>query len=839
MNLGVRRFIVALASLLSFVFCKTSINQPERIASRDAAKERTERMKEAKEEMKATINLRTPRILIALCLVAASASGNEMVENPAERWSSDGPGGTPEFSRHILPLIGKAGCNNRNCHGSFQGQNGFQLSLFGSDPAADWQELAQEDNGDGPRVNVADPDASLALLMPTSDDEHGGGQRFEAGSWQYRMLRQWIAAGALYEPKTESRIVRLDITPAEIVMHAGDEPAPLRLIAEFSDGTREDVTALTTFASRDESVTEVFEDGSVSALRSGDTAIVATFGPEVTTSQVLVPRNDDGAPFPEFAPINNVDALVLAKLRKLNVRPSELATDEVFVRRVYLDMIGKLPAPDEVRQFLNDGSADKRRRLIDSLLSRPEYAQYWGLIFSDITGNQGINPHPQVSHLWQSWLEDKLARNWPYDKIVGGILTATSLEGRPREALLAEIDAVRNNMEIDPEMPYRWTSKYDNGVYARRETLDLYWLRIPNRKPDRVALQTAAAFLGVRLDCAQCHKHPFDRWTSQDFEQFQSFFRFIQYRYAPTGGELPRKGRICYGRDEIVVGMNKRWKNVVQRYPPKLLGGDEVSYEDGEDPRVALWKWMRQPDNPYFARTIVNRIWAHYFGTGLVEPIEDFSNGNPPSNPRLLDWLTRDFIDSGFDLKHLHRTIAGSRTYQFSWVPNDSNRTDRRSYSHALFRRLPAEVLVHAIETVTGVPYRFNYTPRGAVPITYASTLRMPYPLELFGRGRRKQACGNCERTSDPALNQALYLLTDSDITDRIGTDRGHLKRLSKSTDNRAVVEDLYLSTLSRFPTDVEMQETLGYLEECDSRDEWMEDLLWSLLNVREFVFQH
>jgi hypothetical protein len=269
------------------------------------------------------------------------------------------------------------------------------------------------------------------------------------------------------------------------------------------------------------------------------------------------------------------------------------------------------------------------------------------------------------------------------------------------------------------------------------------------------------------------------------------------------------------------------------------LGGDLVPYEDGQDPRVALWQWMRSPENPYFAPAIVNRIWAHYFGVGLVEPVEDFSAGNPPSNPKLLAWLAADFIDHGFDLRRLHRRVLNSRTYQLSWQPNDSNRVDERNYSHALFRRLPAEVLVSALGDVTGVPFRFNYTPKDAAPIEYAPTLRMPYPLELFGRGIRKQTCGNCERTDEPALNQALYLLTDGDVVDRVSADRGRLRDISKTEDDEQVVEQLYLSALARPPTESELVDVIAYRSECESREAWMEDVLWSLLNVREFVFQH
>ncbi|GIW80862.1 MAG: hypothetical protein KatS3mg105_2669 [Gemmatales bacterium] len=780
-----------------------------------------------------------PPFAMLFFLIGPSIGMAGTTPGAAMRWSKTGPGGTPEFERHVLPLLGKLGCSNRACHGSFQGQNGFRLSLFASDPQADRDALALAEQGKRPRIDLANPEQSLAITKPSLQRRHRGGKRFDVGSWQHRLLLDWIRAGAPYDPKNDSKIERLQISPTEIVTMPGRPPVPLRLLATFSDGTSEDVTPLTTFDSQDDGIAKVSEDGLVHAVRAGDTGIIATYGGRVVTCQVLVPRPDDGIAFPDFPANNRIDVLIRDKLQKLNIRPSELCSDEVFLRRAYLDVTGTLPTPSQARRFLSDKRPDRRARLIDELLARPEYATYWASIFCEVTGANGINPHPQVTYLWHDWLEEKLRNNWPYDRIVGGILTATSLEGRSRQELLAEIDAVRKNMKVNPDRPYQWTRDFDRGVYAKRKTLDLYWLRIPNRQPERIALQTATSLLGIRLQCAQCHKHPFDRWTKQDFDQFQSFFKVVEYVYAPTGGPLPRKGRICYGRDEIRVGVQKRYQQDLKRLPPKLPGGDVIPYEEGSDPRVALWEWMRSPDNPYFAPCIVNRIWAHYFGIGIVNPIEDLAQGNPPSNPKLLQWLARDFIASGFDLKHLHRQILNSRTYQLSWIPNDSNRLDKRSFSHAQLRRLPAEVLLNIVATTTGIPYEFSYSPPGTTPLSFNVPLRTPYSLQIFGRGPRKQACGNCERSNTPALNQALYLLNDDDINSRVDAKRGRLLELQNLADDRDVVEELYLAALSRFPTKDEMNESLRYRLECDSRAEWMEDLLWSLLNVREFVFNH
>jgi hypothetical protein len=666
----------------------------------------------------------------------------------------------------------------------------------------------------------------------------------KVGSWQYRVLQQWIADGAKYDSKSKLTVTRLEILPPEIVINRAkqNDKVVLQAIAHLSDGTTEDVTGLTMFSSNDDGIAKVSGDGEVTVSRTGDTAIVARYSGNVTSTQVLVPAADDGQPYPLTLPHNRIDELVDAKLRKLNIRPSGLSNDADFLRRVYLDVIGALPTADEARAFLADRSPDKRATLIDELLNHPAYARYWGMKFSDWTGNSKyINGSAMLSNwMWQQWTEDKLSRNVPYDEIVYGFVCATSLEGRTRKAYVAEVETIR----------HRSAGRYsydDDGIYARRRTNELYWGNVERRNPDTMVLQTANSFLGLRLECAQCHNHPFDRWTQRDFEQFKSFFMLVRYCDLKTGVERKGGGR-GFGKESIESGVHWRFVNTVRKTPPKLLGGQEVPWvKDGPDPRIELWKWMRSPENPYFAPSFVNRLWHHYFSIGIVNPPDDFNRGNPPSNPQLLSWLAHEFIDHKFDIKHVHRLILNSRTYQLSWEPNASNRLDKKNFSHALLRRMPAEVLIDAVADVTGVPNNFGRLPKDqpqravgqAMPTVRYGSTRGGYPMKIFGRPDREKTCA-CERSNKPSVAQALYLINDQEVLAKLDEDKGRLPQLLRSTkDDGKVIRELYLTALARFPTDDELKIQREHVAAASSRAAGMKDVLWSLLNVREFVFVH
>ena len=782
----------------------------------------------------------TAFVLSFLLTAIVQAGEPRRATSADERWAAGGSGGTPDFIRHVMPLFSRLGCNMRACHGSFQGQNGFRLSLFGFEPDVDHKELFEIDEaseGNGPRINLESPHESLFLTKPTSKDEHEGGQRIERESWRYHVLREWIAAGAPYESQTTAKLIRLKTEPAEIVFSDRSKAIPIRAIAWFDDGTYEDVTALAVFSSNDEGVAVVDPSGAVKVDRTGDTAIIAQYGGGVTSTQVLVPAAQEGTTPPLHLPHNEIDNLVMAKLRKLNILPSELCSDGDFIRRAHLDAIGRLPTAEEARNFLADRSPDKRKQLIDRLLDRPEYATYWAMKFSDWTGNgKYLSRYAMASNwMWQDWVEDKLSRNVPYDELVYGFVCATSLEGRTREEFLAEVK------EIKHKTSGRY--QFDDGTYAQRRTNDLYWTNVERRNPDTLVLQTANSFLGLRLECARCHNHPFDRWTQKDFEQFKSFFMLARYCDPETGEESPQ-GR-GYGDESVEPGVGQRYAGLVKKVPPKLLGGREIPFVEGEgDPRVALWEWMRSQENPYFAPAFVNRIWHHYFGVGIVDPPDDFNQGNPPSNPQLLSWLAKEFMGHKFDIKHMHRLILNSRTYQLSFEPNVSNRLDKKNFSHALARRMPAEVLIDAVADTTGVPNDFGRVPRhravgqAMTAVRYGGN-RPGYAMKIFGRPDREKTC-DCERSNEPSVAQALYLINDQEVLAKLNDSSGRLPQLLKTmTNDRDLITELYLAALSRLPAEEELELQLRYVQKAANRESGMKDVLWTLLNVREFVFNH
>lgn len=740
----------------------------------------------------------------------------------------------------MVPLLNKAGCSSRDCHGSFQGQKGFRLSLFGYDLVLDHRELTK-DEGKGPRVDPKAGERSLFLIKPQDDEKsHEGGERLKKDTWQYRLLLQWVLDGAKFVSRQEAYLDRLQILPDRLVSSVGDKPASLQVIGHFSDGTREDVTELTRFSTNNAGVAGVDDAGSVSFAGLGDTHIVASYGPGVGTCQVLVPRKDGENDFPEFTPNNRIDELVGAKLRKLGIHPSALCADEEFLRRVHVDLIGTLPAVDEVRAFLADTRVDKRARLIDQLLERPGYALYWSTLFSDWTGNNRVvlNPDLKVMWLWHDWFRDKLSRNVPYDEMVEGIITATSREGRCLEEYLEEVQTVYGNyMTKDGRK-----NRFDDGTYGRRRTLDLYWMK-RGGQPESYAIRTASVFLGIQIQCAQCHKHPFDRWTRTDFDSFTSFFRVTRVASLEGG---PGKGiRMEYHQVAVYPGPEDRWKPKVGQVPPKILGGAEVPYaEGGPDPRLALWEWMSAPDNPTFVPSIVNRIWGHHLGIGIVEPLDDFNQANPPSNPALLEWLSADFRGHGFDLKRLHRLILNSRTYQLSHRPTPSNRNDNRNFSHRLVRRMPAEVLYDAIAWVTGIDHEYSSTfvPMGtrAIGLGAGNILGRrdaEYAMHVFGRPKREMT-SICERSNEPSLAQALFLINDANVHSRVADPNGRLPRLLEANpENDSLIDELYLTCLTRFPSEQERTVLRDYFAGDVPRLEAAQDVLWSLMNVREFIF--
>jgi hypothetical protein len=717
----------------------------------------------------------------------------------------------PDFQRHISPMLGRLGCNGRACHGSFQGQGGFMLSLFGYDFDVDHKALLDEKS---PRVDVKSPLESLILTKPVDAELHEGGQRFKKDGWEYAVLRKWIEAGALKKPKgnsAEQKLLSLNVSPLEVSFDASGKTQALRAIAVWQDGSQEDVTTLCRFFSNDTSIATIDENGIITGGERGDTHIVVAYDKAVVPVSVLRPSGPIGELKAQIANATSVvDKFVLTKLDKLGIKPSELASDEEYCRRVSLDIAGTLPTAAQVRNFLDDDSPDKRSKLVESLLNSPGYAALWATFLCDVTGNNDEQlknfsylGDSQSQH-WYQWIYDRVSRNLPYDQIIEGIVTAVSRE--PGESY-------REYCEAMTKIANDKTGK----SFAERSHMMYYWARNNQMKAEERAISFAYAFCGVRIQCAQCHKHPFDQWSKKDFEQFERLFDGIQANQnkrlpdaAPEfdkmiadlgiskstkGNQLSKeiKDKFKSGKydktipfpevfveskkvDNKDVAANKKTKKQPEpRKVPtaRLLGGDFVDLSLADDPRKALMEWLRRKDNPYFAKAIVNRVWAHYFQAGIVNPPDDLNLANAPSNVELLDYLANGFIEHQYDLKWLHRTIVNTETYQRSWQTNASNEMDRRNFSHALLRRLPAETAYDALRialssdkaalSICNLESDRAMTLPGASAQSKKSNNKDLYALSVFGRSIRESNC-DCDRTSDPSLLQTVFIRNDADV---------------------------------------------------------------------------
>lgn len=761
--------------------------------------------------------------------------------------------GHVDFERHVAPLLGKMGCNAGACHGSFQGKGGLYLSLFGYSPEKDYLALTRD--GLGRRVDVGDPDKSLMLLKATGQVPHEGGKRFDRNSWQYQTIRNWIAQGRTWDAGMGT-VKGIDVSPKEHRFSKPDATLPLKVTVGFADGTRADVTPFCDFRVKDDAIAEVTSLGEVRGLRPGDTPIIISYRGSLVTGRVLVPtpvKNE--FTFPKVREENFIDREVFAKLRQLNLVPSDLSDDAEFLRRVTIDTIGCLPAPQEVRAFLGDTRADKRSRKIDELLSHPMHAALWATKFCDITGaNVDVMDGPpelraKRAKMWHDWFRRRIADNMPYDQIAHGVLCATTREGRDLKAWIQ--DEVNQNGAL--------LKGFDTD-YANRQSLDLFWRRTAGDSffpLEQMAESTAAAFLGVRVECAQCHKHPYDRWTQSDYRAYANLFAQVKFdssleltmateqlleerRQAPPekkGPAIPRLREVYFDNQPL-----RRLANPETRGELKAmaLGGPEISYEG--DAREKLFQWLVQPDNPFFARAFVNRVWQIYLGMGVVEPVDNFSVANPPSNERLLDALARDFVDHHYDIRRLERAILTSRTYQLSSAPNESNAKDRTNYSHAIVRRLMAEVVVDVLNSALGTLEDFGQdAPAGARAIEIApNRVRSPELAQIFrvfGRPARTSTC-DCERSMEPAAPQTLFLMSDPHVLKKIAGGRLKALLADKKTDQE-VIDELFLAALGRFPSDKEKQATLDHLKNAKDRQTGFVDATWALINTREFIVNH
>lgn len=690
------------------------------------------------------------------------------------------------FVNDIAPIFTRLGCSTSNCHSAPNGQSGFKLSLFGYEPEADYKAVVEA--SEGRRINRDEPAKSLILLKPTQSVRHAGGKRFEVGSMEYQALKEWIEAGTPAGGGNEAKMVRLEVVPNERVLLSADAQQQLVVVAHYSDGTTADVTRKVRYQSNDDSIATVSADGLVAAKRSGEAAILIRSLDQVAAARIGVVLSPLVRNYPNVPRNNFIDELVFTKLKRLNIVPSDVCTDEEFLRRAHLDLIGVLPTAEEARKFLASRDANKRAKLVDELLERPEYADFWGLYWSDRLSNSRQFLYEKGTFFFQQWLREAMAQNLPYDQFAKELITATG------------------------------------GMYEVAPTSYYPLLK----KPEEMATTTSQVFLGVGLECARCHDHPFEKWKQDDFLGMAAFFAQVRH-----------KSRIRQNERVLYLDAKRELKHPKSQQPivPKVLGGTPVKVDPSQDRREALANWITAPSNPYFARTIVNRLWKHFLGRGLVEPVDDFRVTNPPTNEPLLKALAEDFIRHNYDLKHLYRTIMASRVYQLSAQPNETNKEDKQFYSRFYLKRLNAEELLDGISQVTGVPEKFTGFHLG----TRATQLPDPkvpsYFLDVFDRATRETVC---ERKQTTSVGQIMHLVSGDTINQKIRAENGLIERLIKAgKSSPEVIEELYLRTLSRFPRKEEAQLAQQGINQAPTPREGYEDLLWALLNSKEFLFNH
>lgn len=693
------------------------------------------------------------------------------------------------FQRDILPVLSRAGCNQMGCHGSPKGKAGFRLSLFGAEPDADYEAIAR--GGMGRLLSLHDPAASLLVLKGTGAVPHGGDVRLKPGSGEVRLLADWIANGAPRGTKQDPTLTRIEVFPKQRTL-AVNASQPLLVEAYYSDGTMADVTHLASVISSDDQIAALSHSGLAQAQGPGEAILLVTYAGQVTVSRLAIPQTHSTS-FPQTPTHNRIDELVLNKLRLLNITPSDLCSDAEFLRRVYLDVLGVLPTPDEARAFHQDTSPDKRARLIDALLQRPELVDSWTLKWGDLLRiNRGfpINLGEKSMQAYHKWVRQSLAENKPINLFVRELLTAQGVSN-----------------EVGPANFFRTV-----------------------RDPQGLAEQAATVFLGIRLDCAHCHNHPFEQITWDDNYGMSAFFARVKIKRAPKSKD----------DDEVTIADKGEVRHVGNGKPvtPRFLDGTFPKTTSG-DLRVALADWITAPENPWFARNIANRIWAWTVGRGLVHEPDDFRSTNPPSNPELLDYLASELVRSGYDMKHVLKLILQSRTYQLSSRTNASNAQDNVHFSHYSIKRLSAEQLLDAISQATGVAEKFPNMPAGTRAAQLPDGNVRSAFLDAFGRPKRAQTC-ECERSTEMHVGQTLQLLSSDVLESRLASPTGRIALLVKSgKTNDQIVEELFLATLSRLPSARERSIALASVSNAASRQAWAQDLLWTLLNTKEFLFNH
>lgn len=719
-------------------------------------------------------------------LIVTYAGHKLAVPVKVERAKEDVP---ISFMLDVMPIFMKSNCNTGSCHGAASGKDGFRLSLFGFDPQGDHYRLTHELSGR--RINLAVPRESLVMEKATGVVPHTGGKRFDIDSEMARTMERWLVSGAPNDPDAAKvpTVVAVEIYPEGAVLNGEGATQQISVRAKYSDGTDRDVTSQAYFLSNNDNSAPIEQNGMVTAAKRGEAFIMARFETHtVGTHFIVLPKGLNFA-WKEVPSNSFVDDLMYQKFKKLRIQPSEVCTDEEFMRRVYLDVVGVLPTVEEFNTYVNDSDPKKREKLVDALLGRKEFVEIWVMKWAEllqVRTTQQIAYKPMLRYY--NWIQERIASNMPMDQMVQELLGAS---GGTFE------NAATNYYQMEGD-------------------------------PKKVAENVAQVFMGMRIQCAQCHNHPLDRWTMDDYYSFAAFFSQIGRK----GGEDPRE-RIIFnsGGGEVKHPVGGRVM------APKFLGGS-VADVKGKDRRVIMANWLASAENPYFAKNLANIVWNHFFGKGIINEVDDVRASNPPVNAELIDTLGQKFTEYKYDFKKLVRDICTSRTYQFSTATNESNATDTKNFSHAYLRRVRAEILLDLISQVTGTKNKFSGLPVGARAVQIANGNTSTYFLSTFGRASRATVCA-CEVKVEPNLSQALHLINGDTLQSKVGQGNLIGKRLEEKVAPEQIVEELYIRCLTRRPTEQERNDLNAVLAEVEDKKQVLEDVFWALLNSREFVFNH
>ena len=720
------------------------------------------------------------------------------------------------FETAITPILVKNGCTGSACHGAPQGQGGLKLSFFGYEAQKDWETIVKGEGGR--RIDMKSPMQSLFLRKPANLIGHGGGKRFLPDGPEAKVFAAWLRAGAPYKPKavmqaqadfskpglklagfgpdpkaaSAPRIESIDVIPGTRLIRQPNSKHQLIVMAKYTDGSERDVTPFARFSSDDDGIAPINSAGKLTALRRGEANLMVRFGGKVGLSTAVVQPQPPLANYPKLGVNNFIDETVWTKLKTLNMTPSEVCDDATFIRRAYFDIIGTPPLPGAVREFLDDKDTGKRSKLIDELLERPEYKDYQTILWSDLLRNTSTLLKEDGVRAYTAFIRASFADNKPFDQFVRDLLTGTG-------------------------------SNYHN------ESATANYYRVTS-DPAELTTSTSQIFLGVRLECCRCHNHPFDRWSQDDFYGVAAFFAKTHV------GEGVQKDEVSVYTDNNGEVRQLRTGQVMQ---PKLLTAEQPIADTSGDLRVKLAQWITAKDNPFFAKATVNRMWKQMFGRGIVHPADDFRATNPPINAPLLDKLADDFVANGYDLKHLIRTICNSRVYQLSSTPNSTNGDDLKNFSHYYIKRLGPEQLLDTISIATGVNEQFPGLRDGTRAINLADNRVGSGFLDVFGRSSRLQVA---ERSQETSMSQALAMMNGPTLNNKIADPSGRIAKLLARLGDRsdkAILDEMYLAALSRFPTDKERKQAQEYLAKSATPKEGYEDLMWVMLNTKEFLFNH